>query len=397
MKSILFLVPHPVQSADYRYRTAQFIPALESAGYHCQIWPFSTSRLYSFLSEGGSLPAKISETLFCAARRLLQMPRVSAFDLVVINREVFPFFTPAMESLVMRYNPRVVYSFDDAVYVGHQDVSRLRHRWLYRFKYGSGINKVLRNSVHVIAGNRILADYARSFNSRVSTIPTVVDCTQYVRRANRPHDAPITVGWIGSGSTYQHLFEIEPALQALAESNPDKVRFTALGYPGLQLKLPAFRAYTYRLNCEVDYLNSIDIGLMPLPDTPWAQGKCAFKAIQYMAMGIPTVASPVGITSDLIQDSVNGLLASSTAEWFESLNRLLHDEQLRRQIGIEARRTIEREYSLQVWGPRFVSLIEQIHARVNRVKPSSVDPMCLRIPDKVHSDEIIQNDGRSRA
>src|SRR5271165_738571 len=178
MKSILFFVPHPVESADYRYRTAQFIPLLESAGYHCEIWPFSTSRLYSSLAAGGSLPVKISETLFCATRRLLQIPRVSAFDLIVINREVFPFFTPAMEGVVMRCNPRVIYSFDDAVYTGHQDVSRLQHKWLYRLKYGSGINKVLRNSVHVIAGNRILADYAERFNSQVSTIPTVVDCTQ---------------------------------------------------------------------------------------------------------------------------------------------------------------------------------------------------------------------------
>ena len=361
MKSILFLVPHPIDCSDYRYRAQQFVPYLERAGYRCAIRPFSTSRLYSALQSKGQLATKVLHMLFCTMRRTLEISGLSRFDLVVINREVFPFFTPWAEKWVLRLNPRIVFGFDDAIHVGHHDVSQFNHAWLYRFKYGNGVDEVLRRSLHVIAGNRLLAGYAQRFNSNVSIVPTVVDCSAYVPKPKRQNSTqPITIGWIGSRSTFHHLFDIEPALKKLAETNPGKVCFRAFGYANGQLDLPDFRSLPFRLDGEVDYLGSLDIGIMPLPDTEWTRGKCAFKAIQYMAMGIPTVASPVGITGDIIHHDVNGLLATSVDDWFHSLNRLVNDEELRRRVSLRARRTIEDSYSLQVWGPRLVSLFDHL-------------------------------------
>ncbi len=361
MKSILFLVPHPIDCSDYRYRAQQFVPYLERAGYQCTIRPFSTSGLYSALQSKEQLATKALHMLFCTMRRALEVSSVSRFDLVVINREVFPFFAPLVEKLVLRLNPRVVFGFDDAIYACHHDVSQLNHAWLYKFKYGSGVEEVLRRSSHVIAGNRILADYAQRFNAHVTVVPTVVDCSVYVPKGEPQNDArPVTVGWIGSRSTFHHLFDIEPALKRLAEANRARVCFRAFGYANGQLGLPDFRSLPFRLDGEVEYLGSLDIGIMPLPDTEWTRGKCAFKAIQYMAMGIPTVASPVGITGDVIHHNVNGLLATSIDDWFDSLNRLVNAEDLRRRLGLQARRTIEDSYSLQVWGPRLVSLFDQL-------------------------------------
>lgn len=361
MKRILFLVPHPVYEAGYRYRVQQFLPYFEGAGYKCTISPFSTGTLFRSLPRDGRLGMKVLHTLYCTARRFSRLAYLAHFDLVVIHREVFPFFTPMMETWVLRRHPKVIFSFDDAIHIGHHDVSSLNHPLLYRFKYGRGVNEILKRSLHIIAGNRILAEYAAQFNSAVSIIPTVVDCSQYSYKSISDERAgPLTVGWIGSRTTACYLPAIEPALKRLAEANPGRVRFSFLGHPEYKPNLPDATSLPFRLNTEMDHLRSLDIGIMPLPDTEWTRGKCAFKAIQYMGIGIPTVASPVGITNDLITHNVNGLLATSVDDWFQALDLLVNDSGLRRRLSLEARRTVEQSYSLQVWGPRLASLFDRL-------------------------------------
>jgi glycosyltransferase involved in cell wall biosynthesis len=358
---ILFLVAHPIDDASARYRVHQFLPYLESEGHVCTVWSFSTERLFRGLRSKGHWGAKVLETMRCSARQVLRLADLSHFDLVVIHREAFPFLTPLMEKWVLLRHPKVIFSFDDAIYAGHDDVSTLNHPILYRLKYGRGVDEVLRGSLHVIAGNRILADYARQFNPRVSIIPTVVDCAHYPSQPARINGSgPITVGWVGSRSTAPYLTAIEPALRSLAEANRGKVRFRFFGCPEYQLDVPDFESLPFRLATEVSDLHSIDIGIMPLPDTEWTRGKCAFKAIQYMASGIAAVASPVGITAEIIRDGVNGLLAESTDDWLRALTRLVNDEELRRRLSENARRTVEESYSLQVWGPRLVSLLDRV-------------------------------------
>jgi len=366
---ILFLVAHPVEDAGARYRVHQFLPYLEGAGHTCEVRPFSTERLFHALRSKGHFGTKVLETLRCSVRRVIKLADLSHFDLIVIHREVFPFLTPVMEKWVLFRHPKVIFSFDDAIYTGHDDVSTLNHPILYRLKYGRGVDEVLRGCLHVIAGNRILADYAGQFNSRVSIVPTVVDCSQYPFKAGLANgQRPITVGWVGSRSTVPYLSAVEPALRSLAEVNAGKVRFRFFGCPEYKLDVPDFWSLPFRLETEVADLHSIDIGIMPLPDTEWTRGKCAFKAIQYMASGIPTVASPVGITTEIIRDDVNGLLVKSADDWFRALNRLVNNEDLRKWLSINARSTIEESYSLQVWGPRLVALLDGLsgtHPRVD--------------------------------
>jgi glycosyltransferase involved in cell wall biosynthesis len=359
MSSILFLVPHPEEDAGYRYRVQQFIPYLKDAGHRCTIWPFSTPGLYAALRQPGRLARKVSYTTYCTARRIAQLLNVSDFDLVVIQREVFPFFAPLMESWVMLRHPRVVFSFDDAIYAGHGDVATLNHPVLYRLKYSRGIEHVIRKSFHVIAGNRILAEYARRLNPCVSVIPTAVDCTRYVSRPDIERD-PITIGWVGSRTTAPHLKTIEPALRKLAVVRPEKVKFRFYGFPEYRPDLPDCESLPFQLKSEMDDLHWLDIGVMPLSDTEWCRGKCAFKAIQYMASGVVTVASPVGITPDLIRHDVNGLLASSAEQWFEALKLLVDQRDVRTRLSQAARRTIEASYSLQIWGPKLASLFQTL-------------------------------------
>src|SRR5262249_13055226 len=353
MSRILFFVTHPEEDAGYRYRVQQFIPYLKKAGHNTVIWPFSTSRLYAALRSSGTFSSKVIDAMYCTLRRIVQLNSLSRFDLIVIQREVFPFFAPLMERWVL-HHPRVVFSFDDAIYAGHGDTAALNHPFLYRLKYTHGIDYVIRKSCHVIAGNRILASYARKLNRYVSVVPTVVDCSRYVPQPKRK-GLPITIGWIGSRSTAPYLRVIEPVLRELAQARAGQVRFRFYGYPEYRPKLPNCESLPFRLESALDDLRSLDIGLMPLPDTEWCRGKCAFKAIQYMASGVAAVASPVGITPDIIQNDVNGLLASSTEQWFEALKLLVDHADVRVLLSQAARRTIEASYSLEVWGPKFVA------------------------------------------
>lgn len=355
---ILFLVAHPVEDAGCRYRVYQFIPYLEAAGHTCTIWPFSTQGLFRALRSRHRLGYKVVQTGYCSVRRILKLATISRFDLVVIHREVFPFLTPTVERSVFVQHPKVIFSFDDAIYAGHEDVSNLNHPILYRLKYGRGIDEVFRRSLHIIAGNRILADYARQFNSNVTVIPTVVDCERYICKHPRPKNEPITVGWMGSRSTVSYLSSIEPALKALAAANAGRVRFRFFGAPEYKLDVQGFESLPFKLVTETSDLQSLDIGVMPLPDTEWTRGKCAFKAIQYMASGVATVASPVGVTSEIVCHNASGLLARSTDEWFSALNSLVNDDSLRARLSSCARNVIERRYSLQLWGPQMVSVLE---------------------------------------
>lgn len=366
MSKILFLTAYPEEDASCRYRIHQFIPFVSAAGHECTVAPFATPELFSLLRSRGRLTRKVRETIHCGVRRLLRVLDVAAYDLVIIHREAFPFFAPAVEKLLLNRARRgrrtkVIFSFDDAIYAGHRDTSILNHPWLYRWKHGRGYNDVIRACDHVIAGNRLLAEYATEINPAVTVIPTVVDCINYrATRTRFESHQPATIGWIGSHTTVAYLRMVEPALRRISATHGENVRFCFVGCPEYKPDFPRSVSVPFRLETEIHDLQGFDIGLMPLPDDRWTRGKCAFKAIQYMASGVVTVASPVGITPDLICHGVNGFLASSETDWFDTLDLLLRNHPLCLQVAWEARRTIEAEYSLEIWAPRMLELIEQL-------------------------------------
>jgi glycosyltransferase involved in cell wall biosynthesis len=360
MPSILFLTAYPIEDASCRHRVHQFTAYLQAAGYECRVSSFATTKLFRALRSRGRIPTKVAHAAYCALKRTLRLIRLSDFDIVVIHREAFPFLAPTVERWILRRHPRVLYSFDDAVYAGHGKREMLSHPFLYRAKHGRGYDEVIRRSYHVIAGNRVLAQHAAKLNPNVTVIPTVVDCERLWCKPARRSGYPVTIGWIGSRSTASYLAEIEPVLSEIAARNAGRVRFRIFGCPEYNLAVPGSQSLPFALDRESEDIRSLDIGLMPMPDNEWTRGKCAFKAIQYMSSGVPTIASPIGTITDLIQHNVNGLLVKSPGEWLYELERLIYDLPLCRRLALNARRTIEEKYSLQVWGPRLVSLFDKI-------------------------------------
>jgi len=378
MPKILFLTAYPEEDASCRYRVNQFLPYLEQAGYRCTVAPFASKSLFRSLKARGGLTTKATEVLRCSARRFSTLRDVDSYDIVVIHREAFPFFAPLVENLVLRRAKRskrrtqVVFSFDDAIYAGHEDVSSLSHPWLYRWKHGRGYGEVIRGCDHVIAGNRLLAEYAGGLNASVTVIPTVVDCDRYQVPPAKCEARPVTIGWMGSPTTAPYLRIVESALRHITSKHGGKVQFRFVGCPEYWIDIQDFTSVPFLMQTEVEELRNFDIGLMPLTDTSWSRGKCAFKAIQYMASGVATVASPVGITPDLIHDGVNGFLVESHDAWFRALDQLVSDASLRLRIAREARTSIEAGYSLEVWAPRMVALFDQLSGRKSILEQDTI-------------------------
>jgi glycosyltransferase involved in cell wall biosynthesis len=305
-------------------------------------------------------------------RRVLQLAAISQYDAVIVHRGMFPFPWPGLETRLIRRHKKVIFDFDDAIHIGHQDIRAAKYSWIYQLKYGSVVNETLRHCAHVIAGNRTLSDHALRFNSQVSIIPTVVDLDQYAYRPPCASSEMLTIGWMGSRSTSPYLVGIEAALQRLSKAHPGKIRFRLYGHQQRKLNLPNFESLPFSLATEIDDLRTIDIGVMPLPDNDWTRGKCAFKAIQYMALGIPTVVSPVGMATELIEHNVNGFCAQTPQEWFEVLDHMVSDVEIRRRFSAEGRKTIEARYSLQAWGPRLSQLFQGVLEEPSPIAPAQI-------------------------
>jgi glycosyltransferase involved in cell wall biosynthesis len=209
----------------------------------------------------------------------------------------------------------------------------------------------------VVAGNPYLAARAKAAGARrVEIVPTVIDLDRYpIRPAAR--SGPLTVGWIGTPNTMEYLEGLKPVLRALAREVP--MRVAAIGARPDQMQGEPFEAVPWSEDGEVDALRTFDIGVMPLPDTPWERGKCGYKLIQYMALGLPVVASPVGVNTEIVQEGVNGFLAADDETWKRALGALAGDGAMRQAFGQAGRQLVEQHYTLQVQAPRLARLITE--------------------------------------
>jgi glycosyltransferase involved in cell wall biosynthesis len=218
----------------------------------------------------------------------------------------------------------------------------------------------MKSSQLVTAGNAYLADRARKAGAvHVEVVPTVVDLSAYSVRFISFSNTAVRVGWIGTPNTWNAFgqtlhTQINDTLAAHG------ARFCAVGAELEARRVGNLEVIAWSEDTEVDAIQSMDIGVMPLPDTPWARGKCGYKLIQYMACGLPVVASPVGVNKEIVEHGVNGFLAESDAEWRTAIEALLSDADLRRRMGAAGRKKVEDSYSLQVWGPRVAQMMRQV-------------------------------------
>jgi glycosyltransferase involved in cell wall biosynthesis len=239
-----------------------------------------------------------------------------------------------------------VFDFDDAIYLSAASAANRRFAQL---KTPRKVANVARRARLVLAGNGHLANWASAYSDDVEVIPTTIDTDLY-RPVGRPHDGPICVGWSGSPPTIEHLRLLEPVLLDLQRERGVAIR--VIGDASYRLNGADIEAHEWNARTEVEDLSPIDIGVMPLPDDEWSRGKCGLKALQYMALGIPTVMSPVGVNRAIARDGA-AILASSDTEWAQALRALIDDPELRARLGEIGRARVEKEYSVHAVAPRW--------------------------------------------
>jgi glycosyltransferase involved in cell wall biosynthesis len=355
---ILFASVHPPgRVPSQRFRFEQYVPYLAEHGLRTTFAPLIHPDEYGVMYGSRQLARKAWIGMRGLGRRTSDLLRVRDFDIVVVQREAIQFGTALFERAVARARPRLVFDFDDAIWLPNASSANSRLAWL---KDAQKTARIIEAADMVFAGNDYLADYARQFNSAVEVLPTTIDTEQYVPEAQPERREPLTIGWSGSITTMEHFKPFVPVLKRVKDRLGDQVRFELIGDPTYREPDLGIVGREWSAATEVDDLRRFHIGVMPLPDDEWSRGKCGLKGLQYMGLAIPTVMSPVGVNSKIITDGENGLLASSEDEWVEKLTQLVQSERLRRRLGQAGRRTVEEAYSVESQKRRYLEYLQEL-------------------------------------
>jgi glycosyltransferase involved in cell wall biosynthesis len=351
MPRILFITQHrPDRSPGQRFRFEQYLGHLEQHGYECVHSPIVSEGDDKILYKPGNYLEKARFVRRSMAIRQRDVDRMNDFDILFIFREALMTRSIRFEKRFRQSRAKLVFDFDDAIWL--QNVSEA-NKWFSWIKDAGKTSKLIGLSDLIFAGNAYLSDYAKRFNPKTVIVPTTIDTDEY-RPVSRSWEGPVTIGWSGSITTIQHFRYAIPALKAIKEKYGDRVAIRVVGDGTYQAPELGVVGMPWRKDTELQDLGGMDIGIMPLPDDDWARGKCGLKGLQYMALGIPAIMSPVGVNSEIIRDGVNGHLATTTAEWVDRLSRLIDNAEARRTMGTEARRTVEEHYSVHAWRGRYL-------------------------------------------
>jgi len=332
-----------------RVRGFLIAAALERAGVPCEIRvPYPSVYGDTRLGYPWSM---LTRFMLRPVSAIVQTSRVRGLrptDLAFIQRPLVEFPITTLERVVAR-GRRSVFDFDDAIFLGLGNERKIR--------------TILELVDHVITGNRYLAEFA-GVPDKTTVIPTVVDTDRFARQPTRDRrGADVVVGWTGLRGNYSQLMIAAPALRRVIERTGARLLLISNGPPPAELLKLGARYLPWSAASEVEDLATIDIGVMPLPDTPFTRGKCAFKLIQYMSLGRPAVASPVGVNNDVVSHGIDGFLPASLEAWEEHLVQLVDDPALRDRIGTAARSRIEQSYSLSSVLPAYLAVLQRLGLR----------------------------------
>ena len=352
---ILFLIPYPPGRApSQRFRFEQYLDALTAHGHQYRLAPFLSVATWNILYKPGQAAAKALGILCGFARRAGQLFTVPGYDFVFVHREAAPVGPPVFEWLIANVlGKKIIYDFDDAIWLANTSEA---NKIAAGVKWHHKVDDICRWAYKNSCGNTYLANYARQFNPNSVVNPTTID-TVNLHNQMRDQAAPgrLVIGWTGTHSTLKYLDQVVPVLAKLeAEGLDFEFRVISNQPPALPLRSLVFLPWCKET--EIADLLGFHVGLMPLEDDLWAKGKCAFKALQYMALGIPALVSPVGMNTEVVQHGQNGFVCSTPAEWEASLRQLLADADLRQHLGQAARATIEQRYSVRANTPNFLAL-----------------------------------------
>ena len=352
---ILFLIPYPPGKApSQRFRFEQYLDVLSTHGHTFRLASFIDEATWNILYKPGHALSKVWGIVCGFRRRIGHLVAARNYDFVFIHREAAPLGPPVLEWLLAKVlRKRIIYDFDDAIWIPNTSEA---NRIAAGLKFHRKVEHICRWAYRNSCGNAYLAAYARQFNPAVVINPTTIDTENLHNQVcDQAAPGPLIIGWTGTHSTLKYLEPIIPVLVQL-EAEGLIFEFRVISNQAPELPLRSLRFVPWRKNTEIADLLTFHVGLMPLQDDPWAQGKCAFKALQYMALGIPALVSPVGMNTEVVQDDFNGYVCHTLADWHQRLRELLTDAQHRQALGLAAHATVEQRYSVRANTANFLNL-----------------------------------------
>jgi len=347
---VLFLTLYPDVAASPRLRVTQFVPYLESRGIRCTVaCPLSAEELAVLTG-----PKRAHRPFWYhareTARRVRQILEAARYDVVFVQKALMTAYVRVLPDLLRARARRLVYDIDDAVHLAPPHP--LGRPWSV-FEDRAQICKMLRMADLVLAGNAWLASTALAAGGKAVLFPTVVDTDRFV--PGRQPAEKYRIGWVGNPST---TICLEPAAEALASIDDAEVCLVGAEPDRVPWSGPVSHR-PWSLAGEVSELQRFSVGIMPMPQQEWMRGKCALKALEYMACGLPCVASPFGAALDFMRHDANGLFAATTGEWRDALE-WLRDPALRQRLGEAGRVIVEKRYALRNAAPRLLELLEMV-------------------------------------
>ena len=357
MKKILYIVQHrPGRSPGQRYRFEQYLDFIKQNGYDYEISYIIKEEDDLIFYSKGKYFQKLIILIKSIAQRLKDVKRASEFDFVFIYREAFMLGSTYFERQFKKSKAKIILDFDDAIWLNDVSAGNNNLAWL---KNPSKTADICAIADLVFVGNTYLSQYALSYNKNVKVVPTTIDTGVYKKININKKDNRICIGWTGSLTTIKHLQIAVTFLKKIKEKYQDKVYFKVISdIPFISNEIE-FEHCKWSKEKEVEDLSEIDIGIMPLPNDDWAKGKCGFKGLQYMALEIPAIMSPVGVNNDIIEDGVNGFLAKTDNEWVEKLSKLIESKEKREELGLMGKKTVEEKYSLNSQKEKYLNYFEE--------------------------------------
>jgi glycosyltransferase involved in cell wall biosynthesis len=359
-KRILLLCPHPVNVAPgQRLKYEQYFDYLRSNGYEITVSPFQTLALWKILYKKGNLLRKTLWVLYGYALRVYDLLRLPFYDGAFVFLLVTPLGPPFFERLCRLFARKVVYDIDDLVFLNRTSSA---NRIIAPLKGKGKYFYMMKCADHVITCTPYLDEVVRKYNRRTTDISSTIQTDKYVPKARYANDGKLVIGWSGSFSTSPYLKLLEGALRRLRAQGVD---FKILVIGDAQFKMDGFdiEALPWVESTEVRDLSRIDIGLYPLPDEQWVYGKSGLKALQYMALGIPTVATAIGANFRVIEDGVSGYLVRNEDEWVDRLEKLARDPKLRESLGRAARTRVEDRFSIKANRDTYLGIFREVYGQ----------------------------------
>lgn len=348
--TIAFYTRYSRNGASSRMRTYQYIPFLESKGHTVKVLPLFNETYIVNLYQGKKQPFNILKGY---VKRVLQVFLCFKYDVIVIEKELFPGIPAIVEGILHLFKKKYVVDFDDAIFHNYDLNS---NKWTQLF-LGNKINNVMKFSSFVTVCNAYLADKAYQAGAKkVVIIPTVIDIKRYMDKKHSDI-RPLVIGWVGTPSTFKYVLEIKDIIQHLIGKH--QVVFHFIGVTDSGDFDNGVQYITWSEETEVSSIQKFDIGIMPLNNNPWELGKCSYKLIQYMACAIPVIASPIGMNNEVVQQGKNGFLVQSIEDWVEAVIQL-KDIEKRIVMGNYGRNVVEDKYSLQVQSKKLLYNLENL-------------------------------------